>query len=639
GVSGGFAGVDVFFVISGYLITGILVQQAESGGISILNFYARRAKRILPALIAVLLACIAAAGWLLTPLPMADFGLSLAAALGFAANFHFRDHTGYFDLPAHEQPLLHTWSLSVEEQYYLIWPLLLMALFAWGSPRLRRGVLGVLLLLSLILSEWQAQTEPVDAFFLLPARLWELLLGGFVALEGQRRIGGPLMPSVLAGIGAGLVLLSMVWLTGSDPFPGLHALLPCGGTALILYAGLHGGGPIRRVLSLQPVLFVGLISYSLYLWHWPMIVFYREWTGPVLSGGEQLVLALAAMAVSAFSWRFIEQPIRRLDRQRFRDGRVVRLAAVAILCVGGLGLSAHFGDGWAFRVPPSVVAFERQSAVIPRFRTACHGSNLALVNDAACGFGAARGPGGYDMVLFGDSHGDHFSATAARLADARGLSGRQVTSDACLPLWGVTHHTPHGVGYCGHLRRAMDDFMAANPNLKLIILAGRWALYTEGNTLAGVNREPSFLADSEDPVPGRAASRRVLARGMAATVKKLRARGAEVLILGQAPPFPAAPNTCLARALWRGTDQRACGEDARAVEAHLAASNHLILQIAAADPGVFARLPSRALCRNGRCDGQIDGVPLYLDDDHLNQPGSAKLYDLLDLGMFDEPEN
>ena len=312
--SGGFVGVDVFFVISGYLITSIILKERRAGRFSLADFYARRIRRIFPALFVMMAACYPVAFAVMGPVGMAEFAGSVIGATVFLANVFFYDISGYFATAAEVKPLLHTWSLAVEEQFYLVFPGLVLLTWRLGARR-QAGIFAVLAGLSLALAQWDiAQGKADRAFFMLQTRLWELMAGTLAAywLAGARgqalRAGGRLRHGALLGLA--LILYAVVAYDGDTRFPGLAALLPVLGAVLvILFAtpqSLSG-----RLLSLRPVVFVGLVSYSLYLWHVPLLAFTRIGTG---RDDVALMLGVCALAfaISCLSWRYVERPVRRM---------------------------------------------------------------------------------------------------------------------------------------------------------------------------------------------------------------------------------------------------------------------------------------------------------------------------------------
>ena len=345
-VSGGFVGVDVFFVISGYLITSIILAERLAGRFSLADFYARRIRRIFPALFVVMAACYPVAFAVLGPVGMAEFAGSVTAATVFLANLYFYDISGYFATAAEVKPLLHTWSLAVEEQFYVIFPALVLLTWRMGARR-QVMLFAALAALSLALAQWDiAQGKADRAFFMLQTRLWELMAGALCAFwlaspRGQAlRAGGRTRHGAL--IGLALILFAVIAYDGDTRFPGFAALPPVLGAALvILCATPHGLA--GRLLSLRPIVFIGLVSYSLYLWHVPLLVFTRIGTGR-----DDLALMLGACALAfvlaCLSWRYVERPFRRMHALPHR--RLFGTAALAMAVLGGLGLAGKQTDGF-----------------------------------------------------------------------------------------------------------------------------------------------------------------------------------------------------------------------------------------------------------------------------------------------------
>ena len=316
GFSGGFVGVDIFFVISGYLITSIIVGDLEVGRFSFARFYERRIRRIVPAFIVMLAAATIASVALFPPKELAQFGISAAAAAGFCSNIFFAFQTNYFAGPDSMMPLLHTWSLGVEEQFYILWPLLLFACSRMGA-RLAVSVLVVgLATASLAYSGWGVNTKYASQlFYLLQSRAWELMFGAILALGLVPRIGNRWLRDGLALLGIAMIALAVSYFSSTTPFPGLWATIPCLGAMLVIHTGQQRDTVVYRLLSLPPFVFIGLISYSLYLWHWPVFAFAENYLGRPFSFGEAVLLMIVCIAIATASWRYVEQPFRYGERK------------------------------------------------------------------------------------------------------------------------------------------------------------------------------------------------------------------------------------------------------------------------------------------------------------------------------------
>jgi peptidoglycan/LPS O-acetylase OafA/YrhL len=336
-LKGGFVGVDVFFVISGYLIGSLILKEIGDQRFSFRNFYERRIRRIFPALFAMLalvtLACMA----IFPPGNLVDYGRSVVATVFSVANVYFWSQSGYFVNAT--KPLRHAWSLGIEEQFYVLLPPLLVFLNRYRLDT-RRIVIGLIALVSLVWSAYGAFHDRTTTFYLLHTRAWELLLGVFLPLGLFPRFNTSLTRNLAAVVGFGLIAGSMCLLRGFVPFPGLAAIPPCLGAALILRAGETGGSVVGSVLSTPPARFFGLISYSLYLWHWPLIIL-QSISGITVPGGSEvltnLAIVLASIALATLSWRFVEQPFRQgrdwLPRRPLFAAAAA--ASIAAISVGG----------------------------------------------------------------------------------------------------------------------------------------------------------------------------------------------------------------------------------------------------------------------------------------------------------------
>jgi peptidoglycan/LPS O-acetylase OafA/YrhL len=425
-VSGGFVGVDIFFVISGYLITSLLLGEIAEGRFSLAGFYERRIRRIFPALFAVLAFCMAVATILFLPRELQNFDQSLLATTFFVSNIYFYSTTGYFAAQPDSLPLLHTWSLSIEEQFYIVFPLLLSLAIGFGR-RVWVWLIAALFLLSLAASIWVTNVDADAAFYLAPMRVWELMLGALLAARLLPRIEAQALRELLAIAGVALIAYAVFCFTPATPFPGSAALIPCLGAALVIYAGEDDGTSIAaKALSLWPLVFVGLISYSLYLWHWPLLVFARYWTITPLSGWQSAAIVIASFVLAALSWRYVEQPFRG-KRPAIPRRILLASAATAMSVAVAFGL-ATASTGWPTRFSPEILAAvhsDAHSVANDRMRATCKTQRCK-----DCVLGAPAPP---TYAVWGDSHAAVLAPAIAAVAERHGTSVQLHLHTGCPP--------------------------------------------------------------------------------------------------------------------------------------------------------------------------------------------------------------
>lgn len=444
---GGYAGVDIFFVISGYLIGYLVYREIEAKTFSITRFYSRRAKRILPALFSVLIFSYVAGMLLLSPMEMQRFARSALAAVTSSANIFYWRTSGYFAPNSGQNPLLMTWSLGVEEQFYMLFPLL-MLLLRKAPRRLLIGVLAAAGALSLAVSIVGTRSHPTAAFFLLPSRAWEIAAGVLLAVVesgpsvSSRRLAA-LPTHALSLVGLTCMLASVMWFKVSTPFPGYAALLPVAGAVMVIAAR---DGIANRILSLRPIAFVGLISYSWYLWHWPLLSFARICSVTSVPTSSLAAVALVAFVISIISWRFIEQPFRKspavgpLLLTRYALSALVIalpaifLAASPVIAVSNrqrLRLLDRVGD--SLRSDVCVAPYGSQA---PDLTPPCafRGSELAV-------------------ALIGDSHAAALATEVRQIASRDGYRLMELTKSSCPALDGVTRNV---IGHPLHDRQCSE---------------------------------------------------------------------------------------------------------------------------------------------------------------------------------------
>jgi peptidoglycan/LPS O-acetylase OafA/YrhL len=622
---GGFLGVDVFFVISGYLITGILHREMTEGTFSLARFYERRARRILPALILVCLATTVAGWFVLLPDAFEKYGQSLVAVGVFGANYFFLKSSGYFDGASHEKPLLHTWSLGVEEQFYVAWPLLMLAMLAlFGTARARLLAIGLVLLASLAYSEFLVRVNENAAFFSTFSRAWQLAAGALLALSPARTLlsrtaHGREIASIA---GLALIAAAFVLLSEDSSLPGIAALVPTVGAALVIMAGASSLG--GRILSASALVRIGLVSYPLYLWHWPILALHRYQTGAPPEPGTAVLVLGASYLLAEFTYRFIERPIRSpAQRLPGTTRRVLVSSAAALSACIVVGAALKATKGWPARLDGETRAvYETLNQSNPR-RQHCDGHDNAFRNDAACNFGVAKPQNAsFDLVVFGDSNADHWVPMLEDYARRNNLSGRQVTQSACGPVLGSDHpqFSRSRNQDCATYHQTVVDFLERNPGTKIVVVAGHWSAY---DTKLGRNRVD--LGKVAEAAANKAAEPGTLKWFVAATVAHIRSKGPEVLVIGSIPHLPHFAARCVAEGLKTGAGTGHCGIKRAEADSQIKASTEIFEELAAASDGVFLLKPAELICSKAECDPVLDGTLLYRDLGHLNASGARLL--------------
>ena len=482
--SGGYVGVDIFFVISGYLITSIILSEISNQNFSLISFYERRARRILPALFFVMFFCLPFAWFWLMPHELKGFSQSLVAVTSFSSNIYFWMTTGYFETAAELRPLLHTWSLAVEEQYYLVFPIFLVLGMRWG----RNKVIPILIFiagLSLFSAQFMLATRPALTFYLLPTRIWELLLGGLIAFYPQissqdKRLG--LMGELGSMVGLALICYAIFGFNKFTPFPGVNALIPVFGAMLIIiYANQET--TVGRLLSTRPLVGLGLISYSLYLWHQPIFAFAR--IKLIDEPNQYLLIALSFLAAffAYISWKFVETPFR--NKRLFNRKKICSLSILATVFFISFGLIGQFTSGFLTKSQKAVLAYneyQNQSKAIGRVGT-CFldvGEPLDLFN-ASC-----IANGDKDSVfIWGDSHAAALSYGLRQVFE----NVTQFTSTGCPPLIGKNVESRP-------LCKKINDYIAAQVKIikpKRIFLYANWVIYGDQSPIENLTKTIDFI--------------------------------------------------------------------------------------------------------------------------------------------------
>lgn len=590
-VPGGYVGVDIFFVISGYLISKIILSEIEGGGFSIAEFYRRRVKRIFPALYSVIFFSMLCGYVLLSPKDFMELSKTVIGSIFFVSNIVFLHLSGYFDGSAELKPLLHTWSLAVEEQFYILHPLVIILIW-----RIRRElyvpVVLILALASLALSIWMLRQHSSAAFYLTPPRAYELLVGALCAAPGSRLLKGRVSNEVLAATGLILIVVSLIFYDEKTVFPGFAALMPCIGTAAIIYAGATRQTVAGRLISNKIFMFMGAISYSWYLWHWPVLVFARHIFGGELTPIEIICALVVGLIGAAFSRHFIERPFLGGEAARtpvLKAGVVV----MAFGCVAPLVVDASQGMPNRFSANAQKI-FESSGDYNTR-RLECHSDGSATISyKNNCTFGAANvAP---SIAVWGDSHGAELSVAVGEKLVSRGQSVMEITASACPPS---INYSIERRPFCIKHNNDTLAHLVNDRNIKQVVMVAnfyRYRNFSYSNMLDGF-REAALALDRA---------------------------GKEVIVLYPIPVQPFDPPAILGVAAESGRDLNSYGLRTKTYRSDNSAAFDMLGSLEKSS-GIKAIYPERYLC-DSVCHVYTPGLGvLYFDEDHLSISGAKIL--------------
>ncbi|WP_417539673.1 acyltransferase family protein [Marinobacter sp.] len=598
---GGFVGVDVFFVISGYLITSIILEDLRRERFSTLNFYERRARRILPALCFVVAASLAVA-WVILPYhQLIDFSESIISVFTFSSNFLFWMEAGYFDTASELKPLLHTWSLSVEEQYYIAVPLLMSLVWRYRE----RGLvvlLSALAIISFCLAQYSSTRYADAGFFLLHTRAWELLVGGLVAIKTNNYTNED-GNEIFSLVGVLAILLAIFFFDAHVPFPSLYTLLPIiGALLIIIYA--RQGTAVQRILSFAPIVYVGLISYSAYLWHQPIFAYARAISISEPSKWMMGFLSVLSMLLAYVTWKLIENPFR--DSRKFSRNKIFGLSILGIIIFICLGLWLKFSDAPKHRKTLSGENFLELS----RKTATNYGLNKKCVQflvDPLCQEGEKP-----LALLWGDSYAMHL-ALALKNSPSE-LPFVQMTMSNCAPILGAAayggRYTPAWGAGCIENNQKVFDWLKTQPEIKYVILASPFRQLSDNASLT--------LTGGKLIKENKGLGSKLFLE----TIKKITSMGKDVVIVSPTPTPGYDMGKCYIRSHVLRQHSSSC-------DFPLSRNNRIetykILEALSRQAQARIIWLSEIICPNGMCRVSVGETLIYRDSGHLSREGAAYL--------------
>ena len=610
--SGGYVGVDIFFVISGYLITTIILTERERGNFSLVKFYERRIRRILPALFLVIVASLPFAYLWLLPEDLEDFSRSLVAISTFTSNIHFWHETGYWGAANELKPMLHTWSLAVEEQYYVVFPLLLMLM--WRFPR--RVLLAVLVGIataSFIFSQWSASHNPVANFFMLQTRAWELAIGACIAFyflyrkqaahdHALRRAS----TETLGVVGLLMIFCAVFWFDETLPFPGVYALLPTVGTGLVILCASEQT-LVGRLLGTRLLVGAGLISYSAYLWHQPLFAFARNRSLADPSDMTFSVLVLLSFALGFLSWKYVETPFR--SKERFSGRTMFAFAGIGLGAAVAIGIAGQISYGFIQRVSKSgltVLEVKEKLQHNHGLSSTCENS-FTLSPDC-------RTSDEPEILVWGDSYAMHLvQGIIASRPDARII---QMTKSLCGPFFDMAlisepqYPESWGMG-CLAFTEQVHNWLKQNNTVKYAVISSNFENYFSSKNELLFRDRGVFESDID-----------VVAEEFTKTLEELESMGITPVIFSPLPTNQIDLGRCLGRADWLGVSLEHCSFHVSEITQSRLAAYGLLDRVQ--NDFRVVRL-DKLLCNDALCKANLGSTFIYRDAGHFSGEGSAAI--------------
>jgi peptidoglycan/LPS O-acetylase OafA/YrhL len=632
GFEGGFVGVDVFFVISGFLITGIIYREIEYGHFSIANFYERRIRRIFPALFIVLLFIGVTGIWFFDPDTFKELGQSIFSTSLFTSNFLFYHQSGYFDKPAELKPLLHTWSLALEEQFYIFFPLFFLLIWRIFKKHFKL-VLFLCTLGSLALSIIWISRDPSAAFYLLPFRAWELLLGSLLAIGLFPAIKNQRINNILGMLGLCMILMAVFTFSAQTPFPGAAALLPTVGAFLIIYATSEVQTYAASFLSWRPFVFTGKISYSLYLWHWVIIVLARYYNILPLSAWQNVVIFFSSFVISGLTWKYIENPFR--NKAAFNRQKIFAFGFAATAMIGAAGFWFYQLDGLPNRYPFLPPYYNKMIGDNPpleacisnqtRLEISDPGAkdNYDLISENVCHLGNEESP--VSFAVIGDSHANSIAYGIDELSKQDNLHGVLLLRYTCPIASGIDVETNH----CNDYQDLNISYVLNHPEIKTVFLISRWALYANGTGDQLEEGKTFPLRYVGQTTQGTLSeNKEILAYGIDQVISKLEEKNKQVIFVNDAPEVGyKVPQSFFIAELTGREVNRLIAPSVEVFTMRYQAVFDILDELLLKHPSLQIINLSNALCDQQSCMVEKDGIPLYRDDDHLNAYGSLLVAD------------
>lgn len=628
-ISGGYIGVDVFFVISGFLVTSVITHSMAKGTFKFTNFYARRIRRLFPAVFVTVIGSLIGGWILLPPDAFSDFSQSSIATLLSGSNFYFWATSGYFETAAHYKPLLHTWSLAIEEQFYLVWPI---SIFLIAGAAVKRNRLIIVLVsfvvLSTLLAEWAIRSNYMSAaFFLLPFRINEFAIGALIAFlpAWTNRYGNNAL--AIAGM-IGMIAPGILY-TSETVFPGINAMIPCLSTAALIYAGRET--LMAKALSNPIMTYIGRMSYSFYLAHWPIIAFYLFWRGSAtgLEAVEQIGLLIASFGVGAAMYHFVEVPFRLTRGTAMIAPRLDNNGVGLWFTASTLAVVVASAFVWGTQGVPSRYDDNREIAKLLE--------SMKPVPKVELDRALSAQTGERQILLLGDSHGLVSRPALIKWANENNFKLVDRAVEGCIPLLDVQTNLDRNEK-AKNCRNRNSNILKTEDysQYDLVIMISRWGLYTSRSTILGQRNgrlvRPIQMARDKKVNRNVRFNRARFSKQLQKTVDKIRADKTPILFVGQVPHIGDSPKSCIARSQTVKEVEEKCNAVTREQTLE---ETRWATRAARKIKGLEVYDPTALFCNQTTCKITHDGQMLYRDADHLSPFGGEFLIENISKVMID----
>ncbi|QUY35614.1 acyltransferase family protein [Acinetobacter junii] len=608
--SGGYVGVDVFFVISGFLITSIISKEITDKTFTFKNFYKKRILRLAPAYFLVIFSCFIFSYFLLAPMELVSFYKSVMYSLVFASNFFmWKEVGGYFSANAEYIPLLHLWSLGVEEQFYIIWPTILMIMLAWFK-RWTGLLIALGVILGCVFAHILSIKAPAMSYFLLPARAFELMIGAAIVFIKPNNFKA-VTANIIAAVGLIMIVFSSFYLTSESIFPGFYALLPCVGTALIIYSLKGHDGIIKKFLSMNIMSFFGKISYPLYLWHWPLIVFYKIRFGE-LSYLSMAGLMIAMTLLSYLTYEYVERKIQNKYKGSNPARIVLKGYLIPVLAFAAFSGFVVYEDGLKQRFSNKVPQIENSiNSASYKIRGEClYTPANKLPPEDKCILGVKEGA--TEVLLVGDSHANHYSNMINVMLKDANTKGYEIDQNSSFFLPDVERYVlKDGTKKLAPEFKTRNDLIKkhlADHKYKYVVLAGSYA----DNFIVSHFKDGTEKSSSE-----------VMESGLDRAIDLVESTGAKALIIKGMPKVQELDQNCpLRKEMFGDLD---CGFDRKIHDEHFKKWNEMLSRLEAKHKDLVVIDIEPYFCDAEKCYLDRNGTPLYIDQKHINYVASGEV--------------